>query len=169
MVGRRLRLRGAVRRLPTAAQRLAKADQSLQSRQSVLNELVAHRVEDFLRFQHRKEIARPLPVAKSSAFEGSLALPHVLALKIPSGIKMLNQRQRILDVDQCGNDRSSIIRRHFLLLGLRLRSRRPQSAAVENRLCERCAQILGGSRAAQRNDGGIEGRILHASGGSERQ
>src|SRR6185312_13398383 len=57
---------------PSAAECFTKSDQGLQSRELVLTELIARRVQRALRVQHRQVIAGPFLVAKLGACKGSL-------------------------------------------------------------------------------------------------
>src|SRR6185312_13452720 len=111
---------------PSAAECFTKSDQRWQSRELVLTELIARRVQRTLRVEHRQVIAGPFLVAKLGAFESPLALRNTFNLKFARIVQMPERPQGVLHVDQGRQNGGPVGGHQLLVLGLGLRANRPQ-------------------------------------------
>src|SRR5215472_5349620 len=155
-------------RLPSASERLAQCDQGREPRQPVLNELVARLVENALCLEERQQVAGAMLVTQPRALERALALCEALLLEYTRCIEVLQGAERVLDVNQCREDRGPIGGQELALARSGLIAPRPQTPVVEDRLRQVGRHGERWAGAADRDNGGRQRRILHPGGGGER-
>src|SRR5262249_29372057 len=152
---------------PSATERLAQRDEGLQPRQLVLRELVARRVQAALRFQEREEISGAALVAQAGALEGALALRETPLLELAFSLEVLQRAERVLDINQCRDDRRPINRQQLALPRRCFVALRLQTAMLEDGLRQVRTQLEGRTDTGDREHDRRQGWILHARGASE--
>ena len=155
--------------IPAATQRLAQRHERLQARQAVLCELVTGGIQSALRLQQRQKVPGSPLIAQLRPLKGAFALCHAALLEFTHRVQVLDGGERLLDIDQGGDDRRAIGREQLVLLGECFVALCRQTAVIENRLGKAGDRRLRGADARDRVDDGGKRRILHTGRGGERQ
>ena len=106
--------------MPATAQCLAQTDACLQSRELILAELVARRVQAALRLEYRLKLAGAFVITGLGPSQGLPAVFDVVRLRLLLQVQILDRRESDLDIPIRIEDRRAIAGQQLLLMGLGL-------------------------------------------------